>query len=207
MDQATPPKTPPPSQAAPSAYDYAASDERPRGAREEELCAKASHFDYLYGASLVALDVASLLADADAFQLQAQPGVRLIGPALVGMTWGATLSGLYLSLPKCSPGLVASQPPEGNVHESWPLAFAIALVSGATAPLIVGVETGTGLVTLQWPVWERSSRLVVAGVGGFVGALLPYLIPPKTRRAAKELENIRAGADARGAWLSYTASF
>jgi hypothetical protein len=36
---------------------------------------------------------------------------------------------------------------------------------------------------------------------------LPYLLPPKTWRAARELEKIRAGATASGAYLSYRVAF
>ena len=50
-------------------------------------------------------------------------------------------------------------------------------------------------------------RLVLAGTGGAIGALLPYLLPPKTWRAKKELEHIRAGATAHGGFVGYTLSF
>jgi hypothetical protein len=50
-------------------------------------------------------------------------------------------------------------------------------------------------------------RLILAGTGGALGALLPYLLPPKTWRAAKELEHLRAGADAHGAFVGYTIRF
>jgi hypothetical protein len=51
-------------------------------------------------------------------------------------------------------------------------------------------------------------HVVVAGIAGFAGALLPYLAPPRTWRAARELHRIRFGADGRGqAFLSYSAPF
>jgi hypothetical protein len=204
LDSAAPPTR----TGAPTApYVYAATDERPRGDVEAELCAKASQRDWLYIGGLVLLDVGSILLDANAIQLSAQTGVRLVGPGLVGLSWGATVGGGYLALPKCSPGFVGSAPPEGDVRQSWPLAISLALLAGATAPVLVGLETGTGPVTLPWSVTERSARLFVAGGAGFVGALVPYLLPPKTWRAAKELERIRAGADATGAYLTYTVRF
>ncbi len=201
MDAATPPPT------APPAYVYAANDERPRGAGEEDLCASASHPDWLYLGGLFLLDVASVGVDANFFQTRGEPGVRLLGPGFVGLTWGATLGGGYLALPKCSPAFVSSAPPEGDTRKSWPLATALALLSGATAPILVGIETGTGAVTVPWSTEERSARLFVAGGSAFVGAFVPYLLPPKTWRAAKELERIRAGATQGGAFVSYTLLF
>lgn len=50
---------------------------------------------------------------------------------------------------------------------------------------------------------ERQARLIVAGVAGFGGALLPYLLPPKTWRAARKLEQLRIGADTAGFSVGY----
>jgi hypothetical protein len=179
---------------------YAATDERARTPREKELCASASQFDYVYWGSTVLLTAGAILLDGFVIQPASEPVVRLSGPALVGLTWGGVLGGGYLSLPKCEPGLVRSGPPEGDVHRSWPGALAIALVAGATAPLIVGIETGTGPTTAGWSTEERAGRLVTAGIAGFIGALVPYLLPPKTWRAAKELERIRAGGPPQLGW-------
>lgn len=155
-----------------------------------------------------------MLADAgaiafDSLFLQAQTGagVRLLGPSLVGLSWGFTLGGGYLALPKCSPDFVRARPLEGGRHAVWPIAVSLSLLAGATAPVIVGVETGEGKATLPWSTTERSMRLVLAGTGGVLGALVPYLLPPKTWRAAKQLERIRAGADAHAAFLSYSLKF
>ena len=54
---------------------------------------------------------------------------------------------------------------------------------------------------------ERRFRVLGGVAGGFTGALLPYVLPPKTWRAAKELEHIRAGADTTGAWINYSVRF
>jgi hypothetical protein len=51
-------------------------------------------------------------------------------------------------------------------------------------------------------------HLVVAGVAGFAGALLPYLIPPRTWAAARELERLRFEVDGRGnPFVGYVGTF
>ena len=50
-------------------------------------------------------------------------------------------------------------------------------------------------------------RLVIASAAGIGGLLLPYLLPPRTWRAAQELRRFRAGADGHAAFVSYTLSF
>ena len=184
---------------------YAATDVRPRGPREIELCESASHTDYLYfGGTLLAFGL-SIAADPLVFKFKEQPGVRLMGPALIGLTWGWTLGGGYLSMPKCGADWVTAAPPEGDFRASWPLAAALGLLAGVTAPIIVGYETGP--VPLDWAVWERSARVFVSAGTGVLGALLPYALPPKTWRAAKELQRIRAGADGASAFISYSVRF
>jgi hypothetical protein len=198
LDAAPPP--PPP-------YVYAATDYRPRGQEDVELCRRASHVDWLYfGGSLLA-DVGTITLDELAFQVSGSEGVRLLGPPLVGLSWGFTVGGGYLALPKCSPDFVQAAPPEGGVRADWPMAVGLTLLATATAPVVVGIETGVGPVTLPWSTTERSLRLVFAGAGGLVGALLPYLLPPKTWRAAKELEHLRAGATVHGGFVGYAVSF
>lgn len=191
--------------ADPPAYHYSAATElAPRGAEERKLCEKASTPDWLYFLPLLALDVGSVALDG-ALKYQEQTGVRLLGPSAVGLTWGATIGGGYLALPKCDMRFVSHTPIEGDVRSSWPLAISLAVLAGATAPVIVGVEQG-GLPS-DWTTAERVMRLVLAGTTGFVGALVPYLLPPKTWRAAKELERLRVGASSNGAALAYTISF
>jgi hypothetical protein len=199
LDAAPPP--PPP------AYVYAATDYRPRGAEELDLCRRASSVDWFYfGGSLLA-DVATITLDEEVFQVSGMEGVRLVGPSLVGLSWGFTLGGGYLALPKCSPDYVQAAPPEGGVRADWPMAVGMTLLATVTAPALVGIETGVGPVTLPWSTTERSMRLVLAGAGGLVGALVPYLLPPKTWRAKKQLEHLRAGATARGGFVGYAVSF
>jgi len=205
VDAAPPPS--PPAIVAPPTFAYGATDFAPITAEEKDLCDTASRTDWLYLSGLVALDVASIYLDAVGLNNKGngEPGIRMLGPAAVGLTWGATVSGMVLALPKCSPTWVAYAPPEGDVRNPWPLAFGLALLAGATAPVTVGIETGPP--GGNWTVEERAGRIIVAGVAGFAGAFIPYLLPPKTWRAAKKLENIRAGADGREAFVGYSLRF
>ena len=188
-------------------YVYAANDERPRGAQEEELCATASSPDWLYMGASVSAWVLSLYADAGYLRYREQPGVRTIGPGLVGLTWGFTLGGGYLAQPRCN-GLVRSPPPEGDVRTTWHVAVALAMLASLTSPMIeFFFNTQVDAIPLDWSVSERRFRLVAGAGGGFVGALLPYVLPPKTWRAAKELEKIRLGGDTAGGFVTYTVRF
>ncbi len=195
------PPSPPPQQ-----YVYAASDYRARGTAEAELCDKASTVDWLYISGSVAATAGAIALDDLGFQGATQAGIRLLGPPLVGATWGFLIGGAYLALPKCSSDFVQAPPP-GESRATWPVAAGLALLSAATAPVIVGIETGQGSNTYAWPVGERIARLFLAGAGGALGALLPYAAPPKTWRAAKQLEKIRAGVTAQGFFVGYSLSF
>jgi hypothetical protein len=200
---------------APSAL-YAPGDVAPRGDHEQELCAKASHPDWLYMGGLLALNAGAILgSNNSAIQGSDSVPVRMLEPVMLGVTWGALLGGVYLSLPKCSGHWVDAPPREGAATATWPIALSIALVSGATAPILTGIVVGScnppqcqeGLPA-SWSTVEREMHLVAAGIAGFGGALLPYLVPPKTWRAAKELEQLRVGADAQGGvTVQYRVSF
>jgi hypothetical protein len=193
--------------APPPPYVYAASDVRPRGSHEIDLCQRASSVDWLYLGTGVLVSAGSIALDELVFQVSAHEGVRLVGPSFIGFSWGFTLGGGYLALPKCSPDFVRAAAPEGGRRADWPMAVGLTLLATVTAPVLVGVETGTGSVTLPWSTTERSLRLVVAGAGGAIGALLPYLLPPRTWRAAKELERIRAGVSQSGGFVGYSFAF
>lgn len=196
---------PPPTIPDPPAYVYGPSSIYPHEGREKDLCESASSPDWLYLAGLVALDVGAIWVQS-ATKYQPGTAVRLVGPGLVGLTWGATLGGGYLALPKCDPHWVGFAPREGKVRKSWPLALSIALLGGVTAPVIVGIANGFA-VPLDWTTEERSARVLISGGLGFVGALLPYVLPPKTWSAAKELERIRADVTAKGAFVTYGVRF
>jgi hypothetical protein len=204
------------------AYPPAPGDIYPRNARERDLCRQASNPDWFYLAGLLALDAGAIAYGSNTFVKwsqdsypshgQANPddvghiAFRLSGPFAIGLTWGATVGGVWLALPKCSPEWVGETPREGLVRENWPLAITLALLAGATAPIINSIAIGYNL-PLGWTTFEREMHLVTAGVAGFGGALLPYLLPPRTTAAARELDRIRLGIDGRGFFLGYTASF
>ena len=174
------------------------------GSRERALYESASHADYLYVLPLLALEVGAVALDG-ALKYDDRPGVRLLGPSAVGLAWGGFVGGGYLALPKCELGFVAQPAIEGDVRSVWPLALSLALLAGVTAPVLVGIETGA--LPSDWTTAERASRLALAGVTGFAGALVPYLIPPRTFRAARQLESLRINATARGVSLGVTVSF
>ena len=191
----------------PAAYAYGPGDIYPRGEHEAELCATASHPDWLYLGGLVLLDVGSVAYDSVGSTRDSSSAfVRYTAPAAVGLTWGATLGGGWLAMPKCDPHWVGEPPREGEVRAAWPLALSIALVAGATAPIMNGVVVGT--LPQDWSTNERAMHLVAAGVAGFAGALLPYLSSPATWSASRELEKIRvAPATGGGFTLGYAGAF
>jgi hypothetical protein len=193
---------------------YAPGDIYPRGERERELCARASRPDWLYLGGLVLLDGAAIAFGSGAIEIDgwnfksSGPVVSLVSPALIGVFWGATIGGAWLTIPRCSPTWIGEPPREGAVHATWPLALSLALLAGATAPVIYGIAIGSGDLPDDWTTENRALHVVVAGVAGFGGALLPYLIPPRTWRAHRELERIRFGTDGHtGFFLGYSVRF
>ncbi len=190
----------------PSFSVSAPGDIYPRGSRERELCEKASRPDWLYFGGLVVLDAATIWFDSWQHTKYADSlAVRVAGPAAFGITWGATVGGAWLALPKCSLEWVGETPREGKVREDWPLALAFAALAAATAPVINGIAIGP--LPQSWSTVEREMHLVTAGVAAFGAALLPYAIPPTTWVAARQLDRLRFGADARGAFIGYTTRF
>jgi hypothetical protein len=201
---ALPPPPPPTVQYAQSAP----GDIYARGTREAELCDTASRPDWLYLGGLVVLDAGAIWAgSSDAVKASSSIPVRaVLGPGVIGLTWGATLGGAWLALPKCSRTWVESPPPDGQVRVQWPLALSLALLAGVTAPVVNGIAIGFDL-PVAWSTVEREMHLVVAGVAGFAGAFVPYLLPPSTWTAAQELERIRFSADSHSAFIGYGHSF
>jgi hypothetical protein len=213
LDAATPPETPPaeiapapPPLAAPpvAAQRIAATEYAPREGRERELCMQASRADTLYMAITAKAFLGSIIIQV-ATKNASDIGVRMLGPGFVGLSWGWMLGGGYLAFPKCHPNFVGDPPPEGGGRPAWPVAITLAALSGATAPMITGVVTGPLVST--WTTEERVTRLVVAGVSAVAGALLPYLLPPRTWRAARELERLRIEAGPQGAVLGWHTTF
>ncbi|HVJ95083.1 MAG TPA: hypothetical protein VM580_35130 [Labilithrix sp.] len=186
-------------------YVYAATDNRPRQTREIELCEKASHFDWQYTGAFAAGFGAALYLNLDYFKHRSEPGIRLLGPAFLGFTWGGFLSGGYLSLPKCDPLWAYGPPPEGNVRSAWPLATLIAVVSGVSSPILDYVFLGP--VKRDWSVEERAGRVFAAAGASVLGAIFPYFVSPRTWSGAREIERMRVEGMPGGARLSYTLAF
>lgn len=196
----------------------APGDIYPRGSRETELCDRASHPDWLYLGGLVLLETGGLAyGSTSSVRDSSSVAVRILNPGVVGLTWGILVGGVWLALPQCDPHWVATPPREGNVRVSWPLALSLAVLAGVTAPIIDGIVVGQDPPPLGvspnnyypgWSTFEREMHLVTAGLAGFGGALLPYLVPPRTWSAARELDHLRLGAEARGGvTLGYSTSF
>jgi hypothetical protein len=197
---------------------YAPGDIYPRGAQEAELCASASHPDWLYLGGLAVFDTAAVAFGSEQRVIYATSlPLRLAGPAAIGLAWGATLGGGWLALPKCDSHWVGETPREGAVRAEWPVALSLAVLSGLTAPIVDAIAVGTcdqrqpwcgsGLPR-EWTTLEREAHVAVAAAFGMGGALLPYLLPPRTWAASRELDRLRFGADGRGAaFLRYETHF
>ena len=198
---------PPPPIIAPSRATHlsAPSDIYARDARETELCDRADSPDWLYLGGLLALDVGAAFVQSAVKYTDSIP-LRYVGPASVGFAWGATLGGGYLSLPKCEPHWISHSPREGGVRETWPLAIAIAAIAAVTAPVIFAVESGFNQ-PIEWTTQERMAHVFTAGGMALAGSLLPYLLPPRTWRAARELQRLRLSTDAKGAVFMYSVRF
>lgn len=191
----------------PAAYAAAPGDIYPRGAQEQELCERASHPDWVYLGALLALDAGAITyGSVGSIQDNSSIAVRFTAPVAVGLAWGAGIGGGWLALSHCDPHYVGEAPREGDVHADWPLALSLALLGGSTAPMINAILVG-GLPR-DWSDSERAMHVVAAGAAGFVGALVPYLLPPRSWSAAKELEHLRLGPTEHGGLtLGWSATF
>lgn len=184
-------------QEPPVTYAAAPGDIYARNSHEADLCRSAAHPDWFYLGGLLALDAGSVwFGSSTAVKYAKSEAVRLLGPSLVGLTWGASVGGAWLALPKCSQTWVGESPREGGVRTSVPVAVALAVLAGVTAPVINGVAVGP--LPTFWSTTESEIHLVAAGIAGFTGALLPYFLPPRTWAASRELEHLRVEVDGRG---------
>lgn len=227
----------------PDRYVYAATDHRPRTAEERELCESADHPDWLYMGALGLLTVGSVVLDKMVASEPAVPGAKALQPerdaytdamrryssdgsaalrlttaGTVGLTWGALVTGTYLSLPKCNRNWVPSASPEGTVRSHLPLGITLSALAAATAPLFVAIETGP--FSAAWGVPERGLRVVIPMATGLIGSLLPYIhfLAPKTWRASLKLNELRLQGSPippgdgglpkdRGAWFGISGRF
>jgi len=201
-----PPPAPAGRDAAPApegrtAYVYAPGDIYPRTAEERRLCGEASTPDWAYLTGLVGLDAGAIaIASLGALSNSTSLPARFVGPVAIGITWGATVGGAWLAVPKCSPEWVGEAPREGTMRSTWPVALSLALLAGATAPVINAIVSGYD-TSSPWSTFEREMHIVAAGLAGFGGAFIPYLLPPRTWAAARELDRIRFGTDGRGTYF------
>lgn len=134
------------------------------------------------------------------------PGVRLLAPAVQGLGWGFFMGSIFPSLSQCSDHWVPTPQREGSYSSRWPIALAIAGFAGITAPVGLGIATGYEFPK-DWSVTERQARLFISGFSAFGGALLPYLLPPRTWAARKELERLRFEASPQGFYLGWSGRF
>jgi hypothetical protein len=169
------------------------------------LCEEASTADWLYLSIPPVLVAGAVALDTQVFKYDGSAFVRELGPAFIGLTWGTFFGSFYPSLPTCSPHFATSIPPEGDVRTNWPLALAFAALAGATAPIVDFIAIGP--VPTTWSDAERVTRLFVAGTLAFGAAFIPYLLPPKTVRAARELLKLRPSVSAQGSFVSYSLRF
>ena len=167
----------------PASFAYAPGDIYPRGDRERELCDQASHPDWWYLGGLTLLNAATITYGSfNQIQDNSSIVVRFTAPTVVGLAWGGAVGGLWLALPHCDPHFVGETPREGDVHENWPVALSLALLAGATAPMINGILVGNQ--PQDWSDVERTAHVLTAGIAGFVGSLLPYVLQPRCCRGS-----------------------
>ena len=80
-------------------------------------------------------------------------------------------------------------------------------MAGATAPILVGLDTGP--LPTAWTTEERVTRIVLSAGFGVLGALVPYMpwFAPRTWRAVRELEKLRIEPAERGAVIGWSTRF
>jgi len=99
----------------PALYADAPGDIYPRNMRERDICARAAEPDWLYLGGLVALDAVVFWAGVrPEIKYSSSLPIRFTGPVMIGLTWGATVGGAWLALPKCSAEWVVASPREGR---------------------------------------------------------------------------------------------
>src|SRR5438105_11069306 len=119
-------------------HALAATENYGRTARERELVERCAAPAWGYEAVWAGFVGISLAVGAGS-KFAPDAAVRSIGPGLIGLSWGGLVGGAYLALPKCHSYYAGGPPPEGSVGTTVPIAIALAVLAGATAPILVGL--------------------------------------------------------------------
>jgi hypothetical protein len=175
-----------------------------RGDRERNLCEKAARVDWLYLSAAGLTAVGAVWLNGETKFAPSLP-VRFAGPAAIGLSVGWLIGALPLALPQCSETGMRFGGREGDVRSNFFLATSVALGSAALASVTMAIATGQQ--PQEWGTVERAGRVATTAAFAFGGALLPYVLPPKTWRAAEELRRLRFEAGSESAFVSYTTSF
>ncbi len=168
------------------------------------MCEKAAKTDWLYLSVAGLTTVGAVWLNGETKFAPSVP-IRFAGPATIGLSVGWLVGSLPLALPQCSETGMRFGGREGDVRSYFFLGASLALGSAALASITMAIATGQQ--PQEWSTLERSARVATASAFAFGGALLPYLLPPKTWRAAEELRKLRFEAGAESAFVGYSTSF
>ncbi len=183
---------------------YGPGDIYPRGAHERELCDKAASTDWIYLSTAGLATVGSVVINSETKYSSTWP-VRFLGPASVGLSMGWLIGSLPLALPQCSETGMRFSGREGDTRKPGYLAISLALGSVALSSITMAVATGQQ--PQEWGNVERAGRVLTTSGFAIAGSLLPYLLPPKTWRAAEELRKLRFEASEERAFVTYSMTF
>ncbi len=183
---------------------YGPGDIYPRGERERRLCEKAATTDWLYLSAAGVATIGSVWVNAETKYSSPWP-VRFLGPASIGLSMGWLIGSLPLALPQCSETGMRFGGREGDVRKPAIVAISLALGSAALSSITMAIATGQQ--PQAWDNAERAGRVITTSSFAISGALLPYLLPPKTWRAAEELRKMRFEVNEARAFLTYSTSF
>ena len=119
--------------------------------------------------------------------------VRMSGPVMIGLTWGATVTGVWLALPKCEPHWVGESPREGTSAPTgpspspWPCSPASARPSSTPSPSAAAVGCRTARKGCRRTGRRSSARCTSSRRASRASAARCspiYFLPPRGRRPA-----------------------